>query len=221
MQKQNYHILVCSRSIPQGEAAVKDLQSRSPPSTCELLQLDQTDDESIARAAKDVKTSHGRIDILVNNAAVAQSSNQSREWMLQSFDTNVAGPAMVTRAFAPLLKKSKGTPRIVNVSSGMGSISLRLNTSSMFHKARAPVYSMSKSALNMLNACMIEEYGGDGIKVLLYCPGHTVSNLGPYNKAEFGAAPAGDAARPLLEIVEGKKDDQVGVFMNRDEIFPW
>lgn len=221
MQKHGYHVLVCSRSIAKGEAAVKGLQSRSLPSTCELLQLDQTDDESIARAVKDVETAHGRIDALVNNAAIADSNKETREWMLQSFDTNVAGPALVTKAFVPLLKKSTSTPRIVNVSSGAGSINMRLDASLPYYKMRATVYRMTKSALNMLSACMIEEYGAEGIKVLVYCPGFTESNLGPHNKAEFGAAPVGDAVRPLLEIVEGRKDDQVGVFMNRDEIFPW
>lgn len=221
MQKPNYHIIVCSRSIPKGEEAVKDLQSRSLPGTCEQLQLDQTDDESIARAVKDVETSHGRIDVLVNNAAIAHTDNESREWMAQSFDTNVAGPALATKAFAPLLKKAKGVPRIVNVSSGAGSINMKLDTSGPHYTIRATVYRMTKAALNMLSACMIEEYGDDGIKVLLYCPGFTESNLGPHNKAEYGAAPVGDAVRPLVEIVEGKKDDQVGVFMNRDQIFQW
>jgi len=221
MQKGTYHILVCSRSILKGEAAVKDLQSRSLPGTCELLQLDQTDDESIARAVKDVETGHGRIDVLVNNAAIAHTTKDDRDWMLQSFDTNIAGPALVTKAFASLLRKAKGSPRIVNVSSGAGSINIRLDSSGSYYRMRATVYRMTKAALNMLSACMIEEYGDEGIKVLVYCPGFTESNLGPHNKAEFGAAPVGDAVRPLVEIVEGKKDDQVGVFMNRDEIFQW
>lgn len=222
MAKGTYHVLVCSRDITKGEAAVKDLQTRSSQGTCELLQLDQTSDESIAQAFKTVETTHGHIDILVNNAAVAFSDTPNRDQMLQSFNTNVAGPALVTQAFAPLLRKAKATPaRIVHISSGAGSIDLRLDSSSAFYKLRATMYRMSKAALNMLSACQIEEYGAEGMKVLTYCPGFTESNLGPHNKAEYGAATVDKSVAPLVEIVEGKKDDQVGVFMNREQIFPW
>ena len=67
----------------------------------------------------------------------------------------------------------------------------------------------------------IEEYEDDGIKVLLYCPGFTESNLGPHNKAEFGAATVDKAVIPLVDIVEGKRDDEVGVFINRDTTFQY
>ena len=87
------------------------------------LTLDVTDDETIAAAARYVADAYGRLDILINNAAIVgdglPASQVSRDAMLQTFDTNTAGVAAVTNAFLPLLRASS-QPRILNVSSELG-----------------------------------------------------------------------------------------------------
>lgn len=126
MEKGTYHVFVCSRSIDKGQAAVKDLQSRGYTGTCELVQLDQTDDASIAAAEKHIESTYGRLDVLINNAAIAHEE-MTRKNMAECFNTNVTGVYLLTQAFAGLLKKSTSTARVINVSSGLGSVAIRLN----------------------------------------------------------------------------------------------
>jgi NAD(P)-dependent dehydrogenase (short-subunit alcohol dehydrogenase family) len=92
------------------------------------------------------------LDALVNNAAVALPSGSLGEQMAISFQTNATGPLLVGEAFAPLLRQSQTTPRIVNVSSGAGSITKRLDSTSKMYKMKTPQYNCSKAALNMVTA---------------------------------------------------------------------
>ena len=218
----SYHVLVGSRSTEKGNDAIKQLQSRNLAGTAELIALDVTNDETIEQAAATVQREHGKLDILVNNAAIAALTPPLRQQMRDAFDVNATGPAIVTSAFAPLLKQSTGTARIINVSSGAGSIARRLDTTSpsALHNRHVVQYRASKAALSMVTACDWVEYG-PAIKVFAYCPGFTVSNLGPQNKAEHGAKPTAEAVMPLIDVLEGKRDGEAGLFLHNTGIYPW
>ena len=82
-------------------------------------------------------------------------------------------------------------------------------------------YRASKAAQNMITAGHHQQYSPLGIKVFAYCPGFTVSNLGPHNTTENGAKPVADAASPLVDIIEGKRDDEVGKFLYGTGVYPW
>ena len=221
MAKGTYHVLVCSRSIDKGKAAVSELQSKGYEGTCELLQLDQTDDESIAAAAKFVETTYGRLDVLINNAAIA-SEEMTRENMISNFNTNATGVYFVTTAFRSLLQKAKSTARIINVSSGMGSVAIKLDHSNWVAQIPALPYRASKAALHMVTAELIYEFKDDtNIKFFTVCPGFTVSNLGPQNNAEHGAKPTDEAVRPLMKIVEGERDEEASKFLHADGQYSW
>lgn len=221
MAKGPYHILIGARSIEKGQAAVKQLQSKNHPGTCELLRIDQTDDASIAAAAKSIATAHGRLDVLINNAAIA-SEEVTRENMLSNFNTNASGVYFVTQAFRPLLLKAKGTARVVNVSSGMGSVALKLDHSNWTSSIAALPYRASKAALHMVTAQLIYEFKDEAnVKFFTVCPGFTVSNLGPQNKLENGAKATDEAVKPLLRIVEGERDGEVNGFLHADGQYPW
>jgi len=215
------HVLLGSRSAEKGEAAVKDLQSRKQPGTVELLQVDVASDESITAAAKRVESKHGRLDALVNNAAIAFSPGPLAQQMSQCFQTNATGPLLMLESFAPLLKKSNGTPRVVNVSSGGGSITKRLDPTSVGYSIKGVPYRSSKSALNMITACQVVEFGELGFKVFAYCPGFTVSNLGPHNNAENGAKPTSEGAAPMVNILNGERDAEHGRFLHGTGQYPW
>ena len=219
--KESYHVLLGSRSPEKGNAALKELQSRNLPGSIELIVIDVTDDESIEQAAAAVLNSLGKLDILVNNAAIAIPSPPLRNGLQEAFNTNATGPAIVVNAFASLLKKSTATPRIINVSSGVGSIGRRLDPSSPSYKMQALEYRASKSALNMITACQWVEYGPQGFKVFAFCPGFAVSNLSHMNKLESGAKPTDEAVRPLVDIIEGKRDGEAGKFLNATGLYPW
>lgn len=139
------------------------------------------------------------------------------ETMATCFATNATGPLLMGEAFLPLLEKAKsGTPRIINVSSGAGSITVKLNPE--LHKGpepKAPWYHASKTAENMVNACQVRELVPKGFKVFLYCPGFTVSNLSGengFNKVENGAKPTSQGAAPMVKMINGEVDDLVGKF---------
>jgi hypothetical protein len=73
----------------------------------------------------------------------------------------------------------------------------------------------------MITACQSVEYAEDGFKVFVYCPGFTVSNLGPYNKAEMGAKPTSEGAAPIVKILKGERDEEHGKFLHADGQYPW
>jgi NAD(P)-dependent dehydrogenase (short-subunit alcohol dehydrogenase family) len=236
------HVLLGSRSVEKGQAAVKELQSQGKPGTVELVQVDVASEASIAAAAKDVEAKHGRytklnlaismyqpdfankltrLDALVNNAAVATSPGSLAKNMSEAFQTNVIGPLLMVEAFAPLLQKSTGTPRIINVTSGLGSITLTLDSKSSFYGMKGiEPYQTSKAALNMVTATQVVKYG-DVFKIFLLCPGFTVSNLGPHNTAESGAQPTSAGAAPMVDILNGNRDAEHGGFLNATAQYPW
>src|ERR1700693_311475 len=116
-------VLMGARDRERGEKAVADLRAVSLD--VEFIQLDVTSQPSVDRAAADVQRRHGRLDILVNNAGIAvdwlPGSELTVEALEKTFDTNVFGVFRVTKAMLALLKKSKHG-RIVNLSSGLGSL---------------------------------------------------------------------------------------------------
>ena len=220
MAKGSYHVLVGSRSPSKGTSALKELQSRNPSGYAEMVHIDVTDDDIISRAAATVQQTHGKLDILVNNAGISALTPPLRQQMRDAFDVNATGPAVVTAAFAPLLQKSTGAPRIVNISSGAGSIARRLDPSSAIYRLQEVQYRASKAALSMVTACQWVEYG-PAVKVFAYDPGFTQSNLGPHNKAENGAKPAAEAVMPLIDVLEGKRDDEAGLLLHNTGVYPW
>lgn len=142
--------------------------------------------------------------------------------MALSFQTNATGPLLLGRSFMPLLRKSVGTPRIINVSSGAGSLSKRVTNGAdyAFGIAGLP-YSASKAAMNLITATQAKIYGEEGVKVFAYTPGFCVSNLGPHNNEENGAQPAGEGAAPMVSILSGGRDDEHGCFLSSSGQYPW
>jgi NAD(P)-dependent dehydrogenase (short-subunit alcohol dehydrogenase family) len=113
------------------------------------VQLDVTDDASVAAAAETV----GELDVLVNNAGISggriASSDATADDMRTVYETNVFGVVRVLHAFIPLLEKSEA-PVVVNVSSGVGSLGLSADPEGPWRDVNYPVYASSKAALNML-----------------------------------------------------------------------
>lgn len=218
-----WHVLLGSRSLEKGQAALERLQSYGLPGTVELVQIDVTEDSTIVRAGKDAESSYGHVDVVVNNAAIAYAGERSRESMHASFDTNVVGPMRVAEVFAPLLQMSTYSlgPRIINVSSRAGSISRRLDKSNMIYDSHFVEYRTSKAAQNMLSVCQVWEYGKLGIKTFMFCPGFTESDLSPMAKVENGAKPVAEGARPIVDIIEGKRDGEEGKFLIDGGVADW
>lgn len=161
----------------------------------------------------------------MNNAAqaIAAPGTSTFDHMQQCFAANVSGPVVLIETFLPLLRKSSGTPRIINVSSGAGSLGRTLDPNAFGGPLHFP-YKSSKAALNMVSAVQVAKLRqeDEDMKVFTYCPGFRVSNLSTMNRSENGAGPTEDGAQPMVAMINGEKDGDHGKYSNSEGGYhPW
>jgi len=194
-----------SRNLPRGLDAAKTLSG-----DVRAVQLDVTDRVSVADAAAKIEREVGQLDVLVQNAAISntrkvnlgigleeygrlnRASTCSIDEMRAVWDTNVFGVLAVYQAMLPLLRKSPAA-RIVNVSSGVGSLARNSDPANAYRRMFTPIYSASKTAMNALSVAMAIELEGTSIKVNTVSPGFTKTGLNGYegvDTIEQGAAEA-------------------------------
>lgn len=183
-------VLVGARDPERGRRTVAELGCGA-----RAIALDVTDAAAIAAAAAQVQT----LDVLVNNAGVsldeAPITDTDPDVFRRTYETNVFGVVAVTNALLPALRRS-ARPRIVNVSSGTGSLAWSTGPNPQFpFQARAGLaaYRSSKTALNALTVFYSQELAGDGFKVNALAPGLRATNLSPL-AARAGGDPAEGAA---------------------------
>ena len=180
--------------------------------TASAIQLDVTDDKSVDAAAEKVAADHGRLDILVNNAGiVALAHPPSREKYREVLNTNAVGPLSMTEAFLDLLRKS-AEPRLVFVSSSVGSITQAADPASKYYSGNGFEYRSSKAAVNMLIVLYWNRLQKEGIKVLGADPGLTATNFTGNAEALLarGAVTPEQGAERIATVVKGEKDANVG-----------
>ncbi|KAH7067004.1 hypothetical protein BKA63DRAFT_571394 [Paraphoma chrysanthemicola] len=230
----NNHVIMGARSTAKAEAKLKEVQKKNPKGSLSYVGLDVNDDESISAAVKRIGEDFGRIDVLVNNAGVCDNDQtaqfNSRQVLRDTFETNVYGVMVLTEAALPLLKASKN-PMVINVTSGLGSISglspdLDPNSQlSPYKDVRGPAYRMSKAALNMMTAYLYHQFQSEGLKAWAYCPGYVVSDLtNDREKREQSqyCESSETSAQGILEIVRGERDAEVGGYITkRGGKYPW
>jgi NAD(P)-dependent dehydrogenase (short-subunit alcohol dehydrogenase family) len=155
--------------------------------------LDVTSDESVAAAARLIEEQHGRLDVLVNNAGITGGMPQEPTTVdpatvLRVVDTNVVGVIRVTNAMLPLLRRSSA-PRIVNMSSGVGSLTLQ-TTPGAFVGPISAAYSPSKTFLNAVTVQYAKELADTDVLINAGCPGYCATDLNGFRgtrTAEQGA----------------------------------
>ena len=221
-------VLAGSRNFERGEAAAKEI---GPGAIA--LQLDVTDRVSIAAAAERIREEFGRLDLLVQNAAisntrkgalsiqeyvkVSRASNVPLDEVRAVWETNVFGVLAVYQAMLPLLRKSPDA-RIVNVSSAVGSLILNSDPATHYHAMFGPVYPASKTALNAITLAMMVELESSGIKVNLVSPGFTRTNLNGYE----GTASVEDGSREVVRVALLGPDGPSGTFTRWENApIPW
>src|SRR6202162_5552348 len=221
-------VLVGSRNFERGEAAAKEI---GPGAIA--LQLDVTDRVSIADAAERIRTEFGRLDLLVQNAAISNTrkgnlslqeyaeitrpSNVSLDEMRTVWETNVFGVLSVYQAMLPLLRESSDA-RIVNVSSGVGSLTMNADPAFQYRSFYSPVYPASKAALNAITLAMMIELESTGIKVNLVTPGFTKTNLNGY----AGTQSVEEGSREVVRVALLGPDGPAGTFTRWENVtIPW
>src|SRR5271170_7120233 len=221
-------VLAGSRNFERGEAAAAEIGAGAI-----ALQLDVTDRASIASAAEHIRKEFGRLDLLVQNAAIsntrklpgqsiaeyvktARPSIVSLDEVRAVWETNVFGVLAVYQAMLPLLRESPNA-RIVNVSSGGGSLARNSNPAHPGRSIFGPTYSASKTALNALTIAMAIELESTGIKVNACSPGFIKTN---FNNGGTGTVEEG--AREPVRLALLGPDGPTGRFTRwENETIPW
>lgn len=208
---KGYQVLLGSRELDSGRAAVKSLAHRN----IEAVQLDVTSQQDMAALASQIGAAYGRLDVLVNNAGILIDGklgeapsicDVSADTLRRSLEVNSIAPVMLINAMLPLMSKAKQA-RIVNISSGMGQLSDM--------GGHYPGYRISKTALNAVTAIYAAELDTTRFKINSVCPGWVRTDMGGDN-AELSVEQGVDttvwlATSPNLET-------SGGFFRNRKQI---
>lgn len=227
LANQGFLVLVGSRNLERGETAAKLVAADA-----RAVQLDVTNRASIAAAAERIRQELGRLDVLVNNAAIANlgSAELSFDQLLQAglpsiasldevraiFETNVFGVIAVTQAMLPLLREAPAA-RIVNVSSEVGSLSRQTDASNPFRSIKSVGYSPSKTALNAVTVAFANELETTRIKVNAACPGFTATDLNRFQ----GTRSVEQGARAPVRLALLDASGPSGTFSNEEGPLPW
>jgi NAD(P)-dependent dehydrogenase (short-subunit alcohol dehydrogenase family) len=221
-------VLVGSRDFGRGETAAKEIGTGAI-----AIQIDVTDQASITAAAEHIEKEFGRLDLLVNNAAISntrkgnrslqeyaqisKASNVSLDEVRTVWETNVFGVLAVYQAMLPLLQKSSDA-RIVNVSSGVGSLASNADPAYPYRAFFGPVYSASKTALNAMTLAMMIELERTDIKVNLVSPAFTSTNLNGFE----GTESVEDGSREVVRVCLLGPDGPTGTFTRwENTTIPW
>jgi len=199
-----------SRDPERGRAAAEELGGEAAGVVA--CALDVADAESVRGAAARVQSQLGRCDALVNNAAIdydtdARATTADLDRVHRAMETNLFGAWRTALAFLPMLRRSPH-PRLVNVSSGSGSISDM--------GAGTPAYSVSKAALNALTRILAAELRGDRVLVNAVCPGWVATDMGGR-----GGRPVEDGAASVVWAVRLDDGGPTGGFFRDGRPVAW
>lgn len=220
-----YKVIISARNFDKVTALADQLKGKGIDAYA--LQLDITDNSSVSRALKDIQSEYGKLDLLVNNAAIlAVKPNDKVQTDLDEvrtqFETNFLGTWRVTQEFLPLLKASDDA-RVVNVSSSAGSFwepNFGLVNNPGFEMSQfgdVPIgsYALTKLALNGLTLKLSQDFKEHNIAVNSVCPG-LVSTY-PGNPGR----PVEEGAKSILWVATLPKNGPTGLFFRDGKQIPW
>lgn len=222
-------VLVGARDLAKGQDASATIEGDA-----HAIQLDVTDHWSVYAAAERIRKDYGRLDILIQNAAISNKnrlpdqpiheyaattrpSNVSLDEVRAVWETNVFGVLAVYQAMLPLLRETPGS-RIVNVSSGVGSLTANSDSAFPYRAMFGPVYPASKTALNAMTVAMAIELEPEGIRVAAVSPGYTNTQLNGFS----GHETVEEGAREAVRVAMLGPDAPTGTFTRWEgEPIPW
>ncbi|MEV5825694.1 SDR family NAD(P)-dependent oxidoreductase [Spirillospora sp. NPDC052242] len=203
---------VCAQLAERGHTVIAAARSPEAAAGQVPLRLDVTSDGDAARAAETVAERFGRLDVLVNNAAITydtwqRAADADLDVVREAAETNLYGPWRLVRAMLPLLRES-GHGRIVNVSSEVASLTNM--------GGGTPAYTASKVALNALTRMLAAELRHDGVLVNAVCPGWVATDMGGP-----GGRPVADGAAGVVWAATLPDDGPTGGFFRDGRPLPW
>jgi NAD(P)-dependent dehydrogenase (short-subunit alcohol dehydrogenase family) len=229
LAKAGMTVYAGARSKERGQQTVSELKEQS--FDVRFLQLDVTDDDSVQNAAKQIENEFGCLDVLVNNAGIiteeerpsevrastgVRPSGITADSVRQTYEVNVFGVVRVTKAMLPLLQKAPAA-RIVNLSSPLGSLTLKADQEHLVSKVGLLAYGSSKAALNSITLYYANELRDTGILVNAANPGFVATDLNTHT----GFRSVEDGAAIVVELATLDKDGPTGIFKGDEGIVPW
>jgi NAD(P)-dependent dehydrogenase (short-subunit alcohol dehydrogenase family) len=214
-------VLVGARDLANGEAAVAELKKDGVEARAVKLDVNNSADYEAVK--KLIEKDYGRLDILVNNAAVMldgrkgnETSTTSQEKLRKTFDTNFFAVVGLTQTLLPLLRKSLGG-RIVNLSSILGSNTLHATPGSFIYDAKTFAYDASKAALNSFTIHLAHELKDTKIKVNSAHPGWVKTDMG----GEGAQLDVETGAKTSVELATLQDSGPNGAYVHLGKPLPW
>ena len=194
LARAKYRVFLSARSVERGRAAVEHLKKEGL--AVEFLELDVSDETSIARAAKELSSRISALHALINNAAILPTwqgtiLDASPGELRDTFNTNVVGPVLLTQALLPLLEAGRPS-RVINVSSMLGSVAQMSDG--------WPGYGISKAALNAATRKFALALKARGISVNAASPGWVKTDMGTEDAPLSLEQGGGNIARLVIDF---------------------
>ncbi|WDF47522.1 SDR family NAD(P)-dependent oxidoreductase [Chryseobacterium sp. KACC 21268] len=214
-----------SRDLAKGEAIAKELNEQGF-NNIKAIEIDVTNQESVLATKNSIEQEQGKLDILINNAGILGTQPQtatgtSVENIKEVFETNFFGVIYVTQAFLELLKRSE-SPRISNITSGLGSLTLHNDPNWKYYQVKSAAYGPSKTALNAYTIVLAHELKDSNFKVNVIDPGYTATDFNHHS----GPGSVESAASFIIKHTLTQDDAPTGQFFSNDieeetGISPW
>lgn len=223
--QRGYYVYLGSRDLTKGQQAADQLKAEGLTEV-EPIEIDVADSASIAAARVALGQKTDVLDVLINNAGILGGMQQPAlstdiGVIKEVFETNVFGVISTTQAFIDLLRKS-AEPRIVNVTSGLGSLTLHNDPSWKYYAVKGAAYQPSKAALNAYTIMLAYELRDTPFKVNAVDPGYTATDFNHHS----GPGSVADAAACLVKAATLGPDGPTSQFFSDDNapetgISPW
>ena len=215
---QGITVLLGVRDENRGREAAEKLQAEHIDAR--VVQLDVINQNTLNAAASQIDSEFGKLDILVNNAGIAiddaPPSQLDIEVLRRTYDTNFFGVFAVIKAMLPLLHKSEAG-RIVNMSSGLGSLAQNSDPNWEYAQAKYLAYNSSKTALNALTIQFAHELKDTPIKVNAADPGYVATDLNRHS----GSRTVQQGASAPVRLATLPADGPTGGFFDENGVVPW
>lgn len=250
LARQGFIVYLGARSPERGHSAIQELKKESAPVRggrptekpagvdadpgmtggldIRFLQLDVTDPGSVEAAVTKLETEVGRLDVLINNAGImvdwgVQTADITAAQLRETYEVNVFGVVTTTSACVPLLRRSPN-PRIVNMSSGLGSLTILSEPTSPLSTRAFLAYGSSKAALNALTLIYANALRAEGVKVNAVSPGLVPTDQNAAATFPRGERTTADGAVVPTLLATIPADGPTGVFRgpdSLDDVIPW
>ena len=225
LSEKGLFVYIGSRDLEKGEEVVKELNEKGYKNI-KAIQIDINDSNSVLKAKNIVEKEQGKLDVLINNAGIIgilpqNPSSTSIDDIQKTFDTNFFGAIRVTQAFLDLLKKSD-SPRISNITSGLGSLTLHSDPTWKYNTIKGICYVPSKAALNAFTITLSYELRELPFKVNSIDPGYTATDFNHFS----GPGTVESAASFIIKHTLTDENAPTGKFFSNDiedesEESPW